>query len=85
MKKRSNLRTIKSSVNIEILPDENWEEIAFMSIKGMVVQAHGLLGQMMGRPGEEKLRMAAEMLRAAADELVQDDETGAQDDEPTMV
>ena len=72
--KNPRLRTMKSSVPVEILPKDNWEEVAYMTIKGMSVQAFGLLGQMKGRRGEEKLRDAVDALEASAEEILDEEE-----------
>jgi hypothetical protein len=68
--KGSRLRTMKSSVSVEILPKDAWEEVAYLIIKGMAVQAAGLQRQMDGRPGAEKLNQAVVALEAAAEEIV---------------
>ena len=68
--KGSRLRTMKSTVSVEILPKENWEEVAYLTIKGMAVQAAGLQRQISGRPGAETLNKAVDALEAAAEEIV---------------
>jgi hypothetical protein len=68
--KGSRLRTMKSTVSVEILPKENWEEVAYLTIKGMAVQAAGLQRQMTGRPGAETLNKAVDALEAAAEEII---------------
>jgi len=73
MVKKPHLRTLRSNVSVEILPKENWEEVAYVCIKGMAVQAHGLLGQMKQRRGEEKLKEAVEALENAAEEILNED------------
>ena len=35
--KGSRLRTMKSTVAVEILPDKDWEQVAYLTIKGMAV------------------------------------------------
>jgi hypothetical protein len=68
--KGSRLRTMKSAVSVEILPKDEWEEVAYLIIKGMAVQAAGLQRQMDARPGAEKLNQAVVALEAAAEEIV---------------
>ena len=76
MIKGSRLRTMKSTVSVEILPKDNWEEVAYLTIKGMAVQAAGLQRQLADRPGAATLHQAVEALEAAAEEIisVEDDE-----------
>ena len=64
------LRTMRSTVSVEILPKDNWEEVAYHTIKAMVVQAAGLQRQMSGRPGAETLNKAVDALEAAAEEIL---------------
>ena len=66
----SRLRTMKSAVSVEILPKDNWEEVAYLTIKGMAVQAAGLQRQISGRPGAETLNKAVDALEAAAEEII---------------
>ena len=66
----SRLRTMKSTVSVEILPKDNWEEVAYLTIKGMAVQAAGLQRQISGRPGAETLNKAVDALEAAAEEII---------------
>jgi hypothetical protein len=68
--RKPSLRTMKSAVSVEILPKENWEEVAYTTIKGMAVQAAGLQRQMVGRSGAEALDRAVEALEAAAEEII---------------
>ena len=65
----SRLRTMKSTVSVEILPKDNWEEVAYLTIKAMAVQAAGLQRQLSGRPGAETLNKAVDALEAAAEEI----------------
>jgi hypothetical protein len=74
--KGSRLRTMKSTVSVEILPHENWEEVAYLTIKGMAIQAAGLQLQMASRPGAETLNQAVAALEAAADEIINVEEKG---------
>jgi hypothetical protein len=68
--KGSRLRTMKSTVSVEILPKDNWEEVAYLTIKGMAVQAAGLQRQMTDRPGAETLNKAVDALEAASEEII---------------
>jgi hypothetical protein len=72
--KDSRLRTMKSAVSVEILPKDNWEEVAYLTIKGMAVQAAGPQRQITGRPGAETLNQAVDALEAGADEIINVDE-----------
>ena len=74
--KDSRLRTMKSTVSVEILPDKDWEKVAYITIKGMAVQTAGLQRQMIGRAGVDNLSQAVELLEAAAQEIINAEEEG---------
>ena len=74
--KGSRLRTMKSTVSVEILPSEKWEEVAYLAVRGMAAQAIGLQRQMLGRRGADTLMKAVELLEAAAEEIINPEEEG---------
>ena len=75
--KGATLRTMKSTVSVEILPKENWEQVAYQTIKSMAVQAASLQRQMADRPGADLINQAVEALEAAAEEIINSEEEGA--------
>ncbi len=72
--KGTKFRTMKSSVAVEILPGDDWEVVAYMSIKGLAVQAAGLQRQMREGLGAKRLGEAVEALEAAAEEIAEADD-----------
>jgi hypothetical protein len=71
--KTQRMRTLRSTVSVEVLPKQDWEEVAYHTAKSMSVQVSGLLSQMSGRPGAEYLEEAVNSLEKAADAILGED------------